>query len=151
MAEYKCIDKRCEALNKSGHCNTCGGEADPVPSVPAQRPNRPEDVALHAVKFDGDKPQMELVPPSAMTAMGKVLGYGASKYARHNYLKGMAWTRLVGAALRHLFSWLRGEELDPESKLPHLYHALASIAMLIETIELGKGLDDRYKDPSKGA
>lgn len=111
------------------------------------RPNRPEDVKDHAVKFDGDKPQLELVPPSAMIAMGKVLGYGAAKYARYNYLKGMAWTRLMGANLRHCFSWLRGEDIDPESGLPHLYHALASIAMLIESIERSKGTDDRYGDP----
>lgn len=113
-----------------------------------ERPNRPEDVKDHAVKFDGDKPQLELVPVSAMMAMGKVLGYGAAKYARYNYLKGMAWTRLAGAALRHLFAWLRREELDPESGLPHLYHCLASVAMLIESIERDKGTDDRYKDPS---
>jgi hypothetical protein len=80
--------------------------------------------------------------------MGEVLAYGAKKYAEHNYLKGMAWTRLIGAALRHCFSWLRGEDIDPESGLPHLSHALASIAMLIETIDRKKGTDDRYKQAS---
>jgi len=113
----------------------------------ADRPNKPEDVQNHAVKFDGNKPRLELVPPSAILALGEVLGYGAKKYCEHNYLKGMAHTRLVGATLRHLFSWLGGEEIDPESKLPHLSHALASIAMLIETKARGVGTDDRYKAP----
>ena len=127
-------------------CQYCGNGIK-EPAIPSNaRPNTPADVALHAVKFDGNKPRLELIPQSTMTAMGTVLSYGAKKYAEHNYLKGMAWTRLAGAAGRHLWSWLAGEEDDPESGLPHLSHALASIAMLIETIERKKGLDDRYKE-----
>lgn len=150
MSRERCIAPACFEVEADG--SYCSFHSDPKnragsPAIPSNsRPNKPEDVALHAVKFDGDKPQMELVPASAMIGLAKVLGYGAAKYARYNYLKGMAWTRLSGAALRHIFSWLAGEDIDPESKLPHLYHALASIAMLIETIERDKGLDDRYKE-----
>jgi hypothetical protein len=125
-------------------CNDCYDKSPAALPNPG-RPNKPEDVKNHAVKFDGDKPRLELVPPSAIIALGQVLGYGAAKYSEHNYLKGMAHTRLIGAALRHMFAWIGGEEIDPESGLSHLSHALASIAMLIETKARNVGTDDRYK------
>jgi hypothetical protein len=40
--------------------------------------------------------------------------------------------------------WLDGEELDAESGLPHLYHAAANIAMLIEYKTTCPELDDRF-------
>ena len=152
--KYKCcgVVYTFESLLIGGNqqtCHKCSKPFEPTPAIPSNaRPSRPEDRALHAVKYDAGKPRLELVPPRAMTAMGLVLGYGAAKYGEHNYLKGMAWGRLAGASMRHTFSWLMGEDKDPESGLPHLYHALASLAMLIETVERGVGLDDRYKDPN---
>jgi hypothetical protein len=40
--------------------------------------------------------------------------------------------RYYAAALRHLPAWRGGEELDPESGLTHLAHALANAAFLME-------------------
>jgi hypothetical protein len=38
---------------------------------------------------------------------------------------------------------MRGEAIDPESGLPHLAHALTSLAFLVECDALGLGEDDR--------
>ena len=77
------------------------------------------------------------------------MGYGIQthKYDAYNYKKGagLDWDRPYGAALRHLFAFWSGEDNDPESGLHHLYHAKASIGMLIGIIESGKGKDSRYK------
>ncbi len=95
------------------------------------------------VKYDENKVRLDLTPTEAIWALGEVLTYGAKKYGEYNYLKGMAWHRLFGAALRHLWAWWGREDNDPESKLPHLYHALACIAILITYEKTKKGTDDR--------
>jgi hypothetical protein len=98
-----------------------------------------------AVKHDGQKVRLELVPMSALFAVGDAFTYGAKKYADHNYRKGMAWSRLLGAALRHLCAWGAGEDRDPESGLPHLAHAGACVLMLLDAELNQLGTDDRWK------
>lgn len=75
--------------------------------------------------------------------IGSVLTFGAGKYTANNWLNGMAWSRLIGAANRHILSHLDGEELDPESGLPHLHHAACCITFLLTYEARGLGEDDR--------
>lgn len=98
--------------------------------------HQPYEVPFNAeltegVKYDAGKPRMDLLPFDAVTAVAVVLTYGAAKYADRNWEKGMKWGRLLGAALRHLFAWARGEDIDEESKLPHLSHAACCVLMLL--------------------
>ena len=86
-----------------------------------------------AKKFDDDKPRTDLVPPSAITAAAEVFAFGAKKYGDRNWEQGLSYGRLYGAILRHLLAWWAGQELDPESGLPHLGHALCSLMMLHDT------------------
>lgn len=60
-----------------------------------------------------------------------------------NWEKGLAWGRLSGALLRHLWAWMRGEERDPESGLPHLAHMACCALMLLASTLRGVGEDDR--------
>lgn len=83
-----------------------------------------------AKKLDIGKPQLSLNPPEALAAMAQAFEYGARKYARNNYKKGMAWTRLIDAALRHITAFAHGEDIDSESGNGHIAHALACLAML---------------------
>lgn len=100
-------------------------------------------------KFDSGKPRISLIPVEAILGIGKALTYGAKKYQPdHNFRNGIQQTRIADAAFRHLLAWVNGEDKDPESGLPHLYHAGASIAMLIWMTENRKDLDDRWK-PNK--
>ena len=100
-----------------------------------------------AVKHDQGKVPYDLLPTSALHGVAEVLGFGAKKYAPNNWRKGMGWSRLVGAALRHLTAWNDGEDKDPESNLSHLKHAACCIAFLIEYEEKKLGKDDRFKRP----
>jgi hypothetical protein len=97
------------------------------------------------VKFDQNKPRMDLIPPEVFEEMGKVLAFGSEKYEARNWEKGMAWGRCHAAALRHLVAWSRGEDLDPETGLPHLAHAATNIAFLLAYQQRGMrdGFDDR--------
>jgi hypothetical protein len=53
--------------------------------------------------------------------------FGAKKYARDNWKKGFKYTRALAAALRHLFSAMYEDPIDPESGLLHIGHAVCSI------------------------
>lgn len=86
-------------------------------------------------KFDSDymeKPPLDMLPPQAILAVGRVLGYGAKKYDKGNYLLIEDPNRYIAAALRHLM--LNNiSELDDESGMPHLWHAACSLLMAIES------------------
>jgi hypothetical protein len=95
-------------------------------------------------KFDDNKVRMELLPVSALIGIAEVFTFGAKKYDSWNWAKGIKYSRLYGALLRHMTAWYKGEEIDPESGKSHLYHAGCCLMMLIDTQKnLDKSLDDR--------
>lgn len=96
-----------------------------------------------ASKFDQGKPPIGLIPRSALEAEARVLGFGAAKYGRDNWRKGMAYSRLIDAAFRHLTAFADGESRDPESGESHLAHLKCCASFLIEFVEKGLGTDDR--------
>jgi hypothetical protein len=103
------------------------------------------DEETGAVKHDGLKPRVDLIPPEAIFAMGTMFRHGAEKYDDRNWEKGMKWSRVFGSTIRHLWAWWGGEDIDPDSKQPHLYSAACCVAMLIAYRERKAGTDDRWK------
>lgn len=81
-------------------------------------------------KFDQGKLRWDLVPPEFEEVV-KVLTFGANKYEDRNWEKGINYGRLIAACLRHLFSWIRGERLDPETGLHHLAHLGCDVLFLL--------------------
>lgn len=96
-------------------------------------------------KYDAGKNRLELIPSTAIDALGRAFTFGAKKYNSHNWANGFEWDRLVGALLRHINSWRSGEDIDPESGLSHLDHVLACAAMLSAHEQEGLGNDNRRK------
>lgn len=88
---------------------------------------------------------MGLIPQRALIEVAKVLDFGAKKYTAHNWRLGMDHSRLYDAVLRHVAAHVDGEDLDPESGLPHIAHATCGCLMLLEYILKDIGNDDRYK------
>lgn len=74
-------------------------------------------------KDDGEKVRADLYSGSAYLATCRGLTYGVKKYAAWNWAKGILYSRVYGALIRHLFAWFMGQEKDPESGLSHLDHA----------------------------
>lgn len=105
-----------------------------------------KDIGL---KYDNGKPRISLIPREAILGMAQALTYGASKYSSDNFKNGIEYRRLVDAAMRHLLAWVDNENLDPESGLSHLDHALATLAMLKYMSENVPEMDDRYKKDNK--
>lgn len=77
-------------------------------------------ITVGGTKHDTGKPDLSLLSPSFIFGLGAVLDFGAKKYAAHNWHKGIALSRPMAAALRHIFAFLSGEDLDPESGLSHV-------------------------------
>lgn len=96
-----------------------------------------------AARFDKGKLRMELVPAVAMEALARVFGNGADKYGDFNWQKGLPWLQPYASCMRHMLAWWEGEDNDQESGLPHLYHALANVTMLLEYAKKRKGRDNR--------
>ncbi len=95
------------------------------------------------VKYDDGKLPLDLIPPEAIFALGAVLQFGAKKYGMRNWEKGMSWSRVFAALMRHLWAFWRGDTSDEETGYSHLYHALACIAFLLTYEERKIGIDDR--------
>lgn len=94
-------------------------------------------------KHDAGKVRLELIPPELLFGVGHILTFGAQKYADRNWEKGMKWSRVFGALMRHMWAWWRGEKADHESGMSHLWHAGCCIAFLITYEERNIGEDDR--------
>lgn len=105
------------------------------------KPTNPKDV------LGTDKLPLHLWPTTA-TALGcMALLDGALKYGRSNFRAiGVRSSVYVDACGRHLGLWFEGEDNDKDSGLPHLAHALACIAVLVDAQAAGQLNDDRaYK------
>lgn len=95
-------------------------------------------------KYDIGKSRYDLIDPYALEQVIKIYTFGCNKYEDHNWRKGMKWSRVFGALMRHCWAFWRGEEIDPESKLPHMAHAAWNCLTLINYSKYRKEFDDRW-------
>lgn len=102
---------------------------------------------MSGVKHDEGKPRLELLSNIWLRGVGFVLAEGAKEYSAHNWRKGLALSRTLGAALRHILAFQDGEDLDPKTGLNHLDHASCELMFARELFERRKDLDDRWRDP----
>lgn len=146
--------EHCDLWSK-GHngCLQCGAPwAEPAPVViaPDEAP-RVEAPPAPGIKHDALKARWDLLPADALAEVVGVFTFGATKYTPWNWTRIRGWRyRYFGAALRHVWSWWRGERLDSESGLPHLAHAAATIFMLLE-LDMRAGYDTYAGDPTEPA
>lgn len=84
-------------------------------------------------KHDSSKLRLELIEPEFIEGLGKILTFGAEKYEADNWKLAYSDSdiqRIKGSLLRHTFSYLKGEKLDPETKESHLYHIACNLMFL---------------------
>lgn len=117
-------------------------EKEPMSTDPKADPSK-------GVKETTGKPRLDLIPPVIKWALGKVLTFGAKKYAAYNWAKGLNYSDVYAAMDRHLTSWWEGDVYDKESGMSHLWHALTELTFLISYEHYGMGTDDRFKWPVK--
>ena len=97
------------------------------------------------LKYDGEKPRMDLLDSGYLEDVAKVLTFGAKKYSDHNWREGINYSRLIAASYRHLGAINRGEDTDPESGLPHTAHLGCCVQFLNWMMKTKPELDDRWK------
>ena len=98
---------------------------------------------MSGCKYDIGKLRLDLLPFDALEEVGRVLTTGADKYGDRNWERGMSWSRLLGAALRHIFAWAMRSGPDAESGRSHLAHAACCVLFLLSHELRGIGEDDR--------
>lgn len=97
------------------------------------------------VKFDLGKLRYDLMPWFAEQEAARVYTIGAKKYGDNNWRGGFKWSRIIGAAKRHLAAFVRGEKYDPEDGQLHLSSLRWCADVLMEFDEFKLGQDDRVK------
>lgn len=102
--------------------------------------SNPKDLAA----LQAGRVPLSLFPDTAIIGGAMAMLEGACKYGRFNYrIVGVRASVYVDAESRHMKAWNNGEDIDTDSGLPHLYKALACIAILIDAEECGMLTDDR--------
>jgi hypothetical protein len=97
-----------------------------------------------AKRFNSGKVRYDLIPTHLLEQTARVFEFGAKKYSEWNWAKpGMKWSTVIGCMKRHLAAIERGENLDPESGLPHLGHLMCNAFMLTHYMENYPEDDDR--------
>jgi dATP/dGTP diphosphohydrolase, N-terminal len=102
---------------------------------------------LEGTKYDDDKTRYDLLSPEYLDGVSQVLTFGAKKYDDWNWAQGIKYGRVFGALMRHLWAFWRGEKLDKETNLPHLWHAGCCLMFLTHYEahnEQYKEFDDRF-------
>jgi hypothetical protein len=82
-------------------------------------------------KNDNGKLRMDLIPYEVEEALATVLTHGAQKYGDNNWREGINYSRIYGAMRRHLLAWRKGEKIDKDSNLPHIWLAFCELAFLV--------------------
>lgn len=90
------------------------------------------------------KAPISTVSAPVIMEIGIAMLEGARKYGRHNYRKaGVRGSVYYDATLRHLMAWWEGEDIDPDSGLSHITKAMASLAVLRDSMIRENWVDDR--------
>ncbi len=109
--------------------------------------NKDEDAQMGqetAARFSKGKVRHDLIPSWPIDEVAKVYTYGTIKYDDDNWRKGLAWKKnVIGSMLRHIWKWIRGEQLDEESGCHHLAMAVWQCFALMEYERCSVGQDDR--------
>lgn len=104
---------------------------------------------------------LHLCGPDWPLRLAEVSMFGASKYARGNYLRGMKWSVAVDSLMRHVWLMCQGEsrdggdhlEMDEArragfSGIAHGGHIAWNLQMLAHCVAQFPELDDRLRPPA---
>lgn len=85
----------------------------------------------------------DLIPMEPLRLLAELYGKGAEKYAERNWERGYNWSLSFAALQRHVCQFWAGEDVDPETGVPHTiavaFHAFA----LTQFMLTARDLDDR--------
>lgn len=146
MNEGKMIRQTCRTCAAKDTCKivyprdvTCNfWSYDDVDRGVTKKDTNPKDA------IGSKKVPMHHISCHVLMEMGLGMLEGACKYGSHNYRKaGVRSSVYYDAAQRHLMAWWEGEDIDPESGLPHISKVLSCLSVLRDSQIMGNDNDDR--------
>lgn len=100
---------------------------------------------MSADRFNEGKRQWSLVDMRALEPMVEVLEFGATKYSRDNWKKGLKVSGIYDSLQRHLIELMEGKDLDEESNKLIIGHILCNVMFLSYMLQFKPDFDDRPK------
>jgi hypothetical protein len=110
--------------------------------------NRVAPKLEEGTKDDGGKPRYDLLSTEWLNGTTEILTFGVEKYEEWNWAKGIKYSRVFSALMRHLWAWWMGEKLDEETGKHHLWHASCCLMFLVHYEAYPDAYfeyDDRFK------
>lgn len=105
---------------------------------PGLKDTNPKDAA------GSKKAGMSFMPSGPLLEASVAFVEGHIKYRRHNYrVAGIRASVYYDAAMRHMMAYWEGEDLNPDTGMPHLSSALACLIILRDAQMNGMCNDDR--------
>lgn len=99
-----------------------------------------EQADVQEAKADSGKPRPSLVPPALIDGVMRIRDFGTARYGDPNNWRKVDADRYHDALLRHILAmWEDWGAVDPDSGMPHLWHAACNIAFLMQYMEDGNG------------
>lgn len=97
-------------------------------------------------KYDDGKPKRSLLPAKIFDGIFQVVSFGLKKYEKDNWKKCNHISSYYDACHRHLDNFWSGENLDKESGLHHLDHAIVNLLFTKWVLENKEYADDRPRE-----
>ena len=138
-ATHNCIDCALEKhANEQGE--TCDHYAACHPDEAARLMGYEIIKDEQEAKADKDKPRPSLVPPALIDGVMRIREFGTARYGYPDNWRNVDAERYHNALLRHILAmWENWKAVDPDSGMPHLWHAACNIAFLMQYMEDGNG------------
>lgn len=107
-------------------------------------PDKISPNAAHVgLRYNGDKDRLDLLSPYALKQAARVMTKGAKKYKLRNWENGLSLSETAGSLLRHITSWMAGEDYDEETGELHMAHAMVNTMMITHLQKYYPQGDDR--------
>lgn len=138
-ATHNCIDCALEKhANEQGE--TCGHYTDCHPDEAARLMGyeiiEDDQTDTQEAKADSGKPRPSLVPPALIDGVMRIREFGTARYGDPDNWRNVDAERYHDALLRHILAmWEDWKAVDPDSGMPHLWHAACNIAFLMQYME----------------
>lgn len=105
-----------------------------------------EQADVQEAKADSGKPRPSLVPPALIDGVMRIRDFGTARYGDPNNWRKVDADRYHDALLRHILAmWEDWGAVDPDSGMPHLWHAACNIAFLMQYMEEENGLSENKR------
>lgn len=96
-----------------------------------------------SIRKNAGKPKMSHLDPEFLLGMAQILTKSEEKYPPKNWMKGNNISVPYDSAMRHLMSFMTGENSDKESQLNHLFHAGVNLMFMYYYWKNFPEMDDR--------